>query len=164
VAVVGASAASSTSAADALPSPTVVDRIDNLDRIADAVHTLRRAAPPRMMSVSLRPAELGHVQVDLSTHDGVLTVRLTADTAAGADSLRAATATLRRELEGTGLQLGDVGVDLGSGASRDQARLEDPSTDLTTPVGPARVTSARPTSSPSSIRSATRTTGVDVDL
>jgi flagellar hook-length control protein FliK len=72
------------------------------------------------MTVTLDPASLGRVRVELTSHEGQLAVRLHAEHAHGVQAIGAGLDHLRDSLEAEGLRLADVGVGLaGSGGQRD---------------------------------------------
>ena len=105
-------------------APVEVPDLDpNVARLGGLVRSMR-GGEVRSATLTLRPAELGEVQVELRAHNGNVSVHLTASHAEGADALRAATPALRRDLEqaGLGLDRVDVGVSDGQGGQGGDAR------------------------------------------
>ncbi|MEI2654838.1 MAG: flagellar hook-length control protein FliK [Microthrixaceae bacterium] len=93
----------------------------NAPRIVGAARMLRQGpGAPATMTVTLDPASLGRVRVELTSHEGQLAVRLHAEHARSVQAIGAGLDHLRDALESEGLRLTDVGVGLtGSGGQRD---------------------------------------------
>jgi flagellar hook-length control protein FliK len=70
--------------------------------------------------ITLRPAELGGVQVQLRSHAGGVSASLTAETRAGAEALGVTYGELRRSLEAQGIVVHTIDVQFaGSGLGPD---------------------------------------------
>lgn len=94
------------------PSLHVADD-GNTPRIVSAARMLHRGpGAPATMTVTLDPARLGRVRVELSTLNGELAVKLHAEQPQGVQAIGAGINNLRSALEAEGLRLGDVGVGL----------------------------------------------------
>ena len=107
----------------------------NAMRVVSGARMLRRSVDgPSTMTVTLEPAHLGQVRIDMTLQDGALSVRLTAQHSAGAQSLQKALPALHTELEADGLHLADLGVGLGAGsghgADGDRSSSSDPRRDV----------------------------------
>ena len=77
------------------------------------------------MTVTLDPASLGRVRVELTSHEGQLAVRLHAEQAQGVQAIGAGLDHLRDSLEAEGLRLADVGVGLsGSNGGADRGTTD----------------------------------------
>jgi flagellar hook-length control protein FliK len=98
-----------------------------LSRAAETVeHVLRLAATRGAMQarVSLKPAELGSLEVVIRQTAGGLTARVVADDAGAAQVLQQAGSELRRSLEAQGITL--LNLDIGqSGGDRTLGRSSD---------------------------------------
>lgn len=90
----------------------VPDLDPNVARLGGLVRTMRHGEL-HSATMTLHPAELGEVRVALHSQGGNVTVHLTASHAEGAEALRNATPTLRRDLESVGLGLDRVEVGIG---------------------------------------------------
>src|SRR6185295_17960902 len=95
----------------------------NSPRIVGAARMLRNGpGAPSTLTVTLEPATLGRVRVELTSRDGSLAVRLHAEHQHGVRAIGAGLDALRDALEAEGLRLADVGVGLaGNHAGRDLA-------------------------------------------
>lgn len=150
--------------AAAAPSATTFVETPELDpnvaRIGSLVRSMR-GGEIRSATLTLRPAELGEVQVELRTHGGSVSVHLTASHHDGADALRAATSALRRDLEHAGLGLDRVDVGVSGGG--DDRRPSDHRPTLDDPEPPGDPIGPRPAPGGRLQRPApsTRTRGTD---
>jgi len=91
----------------ASPAPAAGPRL-RVHELAASMQTVVRVARARGSAtarITLRPAELGGVQVRLRCQSGAITAELTAETAAGAQALAQAGGELRRSLEAQGVNL-----------------------------------------------------------
>jgi hypothetical protein len=141
--------------------PVVTD--PNVARLSGAVRTIQRGEV-RVTTVSLRPAELGHIRVELHDDGGALALRLVPSTPEARDLIRLAEGALRRDLAATGVQLDRIDVDLrGGGGEAGLSRRDVPVPDAEAwaqRVDPP----ARPTPHPIRSHAASRHHGLEVDL
>jgi flagellar hook-length control protein FliK len=91
----------------------------NATRVLAGLRSLR-ATGESSISVNLEPAHLGSVRLDMTTHNGDVTIRISAEGRSTADTLSAAAPALRRELEADGVHLADLHVGVGSSTGGDQ--------------------------------------------
>ena len=149
-------------------APVDVPDLDpNVARLGGLVRSMR-GGEVRSATLTLRPAELGEVHVELRANNGSVSVHLTASHTDGADALRAATPALRRDLEqaGLGLDRVDVGVGGGQGGEAGDARRHS----LDDADGPAESPARSPVGGSVGLRrppSPVRTRaadGIDLDL
>ena len=172
--------AAGTARVDA-PTPTsaptrhaeIADRVEaanpdpNVARLGSLVRTARRG-DVHTATLELTPPELGHVQVELRSHEGVVSLHVTAVSGDGAAAIRNAVAPLRRELEAAGIGLGTVDVNVGNGAADQSGRGgadADQAIDPDLSVRGLARPGARPTRVTRSLDHPDQsTTGVDVDL
>jgi flagellar hook-length control protein FliK len=87
----------------------------NASRVLTALRTLRTSGADSSISVNLEPAHLGSVRLEMTTRNGEVSVRITADGHSAADTLTTAAPALRRELEADGIRLADLHVGVGTG-------------------------------------------------
>jgi flagellar hook-length control protein FliK len=103
-------------------SATAQPRV-RVHELAESMHALVRVANRRGTAaarITLRPAELGGVQVRLRAHEGGVSAQITAETSAGAQALGASHAELRRSLESQGIVVHTIDVQLaGDGLGAD---------------------------------------------
>ena len=96
-----------------------------VQELADSMHALVRVANRRGTAaarITLRPVELGGVQVRLRAHEGGVSAQITAETSAGAQALGASHAELRRSLESQGIVVHGIEVQLaGDGLGADSS-------------------------------------------
>ena len=136
-------AAAAVSAATPARHTELADRVEaanpdpNVARLGSLVRTARRG-DVHTASLELTPPELGHVQVELRTHDGVVSLHVTAVSGDGAAAIRNAVAPLRRELEAAGIALGTVDVNVGGGASQQSGHDGDDTGSTVDPDVPVR--------------------------
>lgn len=141
--------------------PVVTD--PNVARLSGAVRTIQRGEV-RVTTVSLRPAELGHIRVELHDDGGALALRLVPSSPEARDLIRLAEGALRRDLAATGIQLDRIDVDLrGGGGEEGLSRRDVPVPDAEAWAG--RVDPpAPPTPHPIRSHAARRHNGLEVDL
>jgi flagellar hook-length control protein FliK len=82
-----------------------------VERMQTVIHVANRQGTAAAR-ITMRPAELGGVAVQIRAHDGGITARLTADTAVGAEALAEAGHELRRSLESAGVTVHGLDVQL----------------------------------------------------
>lgn len=161
------SAASAMAPTDAVAHHVVVPDLDpNVARVGGLIRSMH-GGEVRSATLTLRPAELGEVRVELHTDGGNLAVHLTASHEHGADALRAATPALRRELESAGLGLDRVDVGVGGGAA--EQRQGTHAHELDDADGPALSSNHRPVVGvglrrPNAAAPTIATDGIDLDL
>jgi flagellar hook-length control protein FliK len=81
--------------------------------LAESMHAIVKVANRRGTAaarITLRPAELGGVQVQLRSHAGGVSASLTAETRAGAEALGVSYGELRRSLEAQGIVVHTIDV------------------------------------------------------
>jgi flagellar hook-length control protein FliK len=91
----------------------------NATRVLSALRTLRSSGTDSSISINLEPAHLGSVRLEMTTHNGDVSVRITAEGRSAADTLTSAAPALRRELEADGVRLADLHVAVGTASSGD---------------------------------------------
>ncbi|MEX2254424.1 MAG: flagellar hook-length control protein FliK [Acidimicrobiia bacterium] len=89
-------------------------------QVARAVESLRRVGGGHGITLELSPPELGTIHLDVRVHDGVVSVRVRAESVATGDALRDGLADLQRQLEDLGLRTGHLSV--GQQQARDNPR------------------------------------------
>jgi hypothetical protein len=160
--------------APAAAAPPVAHQVDvsavgdpNVARIGGLVRSLHGGSV-QSATLTLHPAELGEVRVELHTHDGLVSVHLAASHAEGADALRSATSSLRRDLESAGLGLGRLDVGLsGEGSphtARDGADTSAGDTSPSAPRLPGPTRSVGPTAPATARTAPTGGAGLDLHL
>lgn len=136
----------------------------NVARIGGAIRTIQRGET-RVTTVSLRPAELGHVRIELHEEGGRLALRMLPSSPEAREVLRVAEGAIRRELAGSGVQLDRIEVEVGSGGGDPRrghptlARFED--SEFPAVGWPATV---RRPAAPSGRAISVSTSGLEVDL
>ena len=109
-----ATTATTTASRAHLDAAELAEANANATRVISGARFLRRTAGgPTTMTITLEPAHLGQVRLDLTLENGALSVRLTAEHGVGADALQKALPKLQSELEADGLRLSDLGVGVG---------------------------------------------------
>ena len=105
--------------------PVTVDPLWN--QIRRALGSLRTLpSGEQVVTIRLRPAELGSVLVRINTGEAGTTVSLVAETSAAANQLNQQRQQLIRELEDGGLVGVDVDIDLDSGSDADRGPADTP--------------------------------------
>jgi flagellar hook-length control protein FliK len=141
----------------------------NVARLGGLVRTMA-TGDVRTATLTLTPAELGEVRVELRSHDGVVSVHLTAARPEGADALRSASGSLRHELERAGVGLDRVDVGTSGGGHADARGQRGQDTDGGGPDLPPYGAPATPARLPTSLARPTRprvprgSEGLDLDL
>jgi flagellar hook-length control protein FliK len=95
--------------------------------LAESMHAVVKVANRRGTAaarITLRPAELGGVQVQLRSHAGGVSASLTAETRAGAEALGVSYGELRRTLEAQGIVVHAIDVQLAGGGLGPDGRGE----------------------------------------
>ena len=83
-------------------------------------HALQDGSPN--ISIDLHPAELGHVGVHLSFHDGGVSIQMTMSSRQTYDTFTRDRSALEQQLSQSGINLGSGGLNLRFGNPQDQAR------------------------------------------
>ena len=95
--------------------------------LAESMHAIVKVANRRGTAaarITLRPAELGGVQVQLRSHAGGVSASLTAETRAGAEALGVSYGELRRSLEAQGIVVHTIDVQFTGGGLGPDGRGE----------------------------------------
>ncbi len=111
------------------PPPEIPRARTTLAALADTTHSLIRMAARdghARALITLRPAELGQVEIRLSFHDGRLTADVVAESRQAADVLLQASGDLRRSLESQGLTIHALDVRDGSTQRGTRGNPHDP--------------------------------------
>jgi len=157
-------APTSTAAPTVTGAPTATEIPPLHDQVAAAVGRVHDSGDGSYhLSLHLHPAELGNVHVDVTVHDGTVTLMLTADDPTARHLLHTALGDLRHSLEAGGLQVGDLGVGDGRAGTDDHHSRGQPALDGPLESQPESARPERPASRPA-VGSQTRPEGVDLHL